>query len=387
MNPVCPDNAAALTSRWNLSSRQHFRQSLSIASTSDCLDSVADAYQTAKAIAVTQDIVQNRPKHAIEESRESDLDPIPLAPSSFLKIVAQVSITEGTLMHVADIVLDCLQPLVALRNGSKMEVAPIVERSRPATPSACHGGQENGDGNCLSSTNNSASSLAVIDGPPPSSSSATDCSRQSLILPHLNGNRPITRAEASAFSSSPFPNDESLSSNLHERISSANIRSHQTILWEERFKELCTFRSVHGHCFVPHNWDKSTALAKWVKRQRYQYKLKIEGKHSALTETRQGRLEQLGFVWDSHSAIWEERLRELRDFQSKNGHCNVPSTHQENHSLSIWVQCQRRQYKLFRQGTRCHMNEERIRKLEGIGFVWNPREKKADSTNTEGNII
>jgi Helicase associated domain len=119
---------------------------------------------------------------------------------------------------------------------------------------------------------------------------------------------------------------------------SKGLRCYQTKLWQDRFNELRQFAERHGHCLVPHNWKENLPLAKWVKRQRYQITLKNEGKHSTLTSDRQQALEDLGFVWDSHSAVWEERLQELQTFKLKNGHCNVPSTFRENHSLSIWVQ-------------------------------------------------
>lgn len=158
---------------------------------------------------------------------------------------------------------------------------------------------------------------------------------------------------------------------------SKGFRSYQTALWGERFEELQRYAKAHGNCLVPHNWKENLSLAKWVKRQRYQYKLKMERKHSTLTDERQAALEGLGFIWDSHSAVWEERLQELKEFKQRHGHCNVPSTYSENHSLSIWVQCQRRQYKLHRSGggKRSHMSSDRIAKLDDLGFVWDPRNR------------
>ena len=74
-----------------------------------------------------------------------------------------------------------------------------------------------------------------------------------------------------------------------------------------------------------------------VKRQRYQYKLKQEQKHSTLTDERQALLEKMGFVWDSHHVAWLERWNELRDFHRVNGHSNVPTNYPQNRQLSIWV--------------------------------------------------
>jgi hypothetical protein len=158
-----------------------------------------------------------------------------------------------------------------------------------------------------------------------------------------------------------------------EEATALRLRSNQNDSWGENFRELVKYREAHGDCLVPHNWDTSRRLAQWVKRQRYQFKLKNEGRHSNLTRERQTALENLGFVWDSHAAVWEERLRELLEFRQVHGHCNVPSTFPENPQLTVWVKCQRRQYKLFRTGKRASVTTDRMTKLTNLGFSWNPR--------------
>ena len=42
-------------------------------------------------------------------------------------------------------------------------------------------------------------------------------------------------------------------------------------------------------------WDKG--LGKWVSKQRQEYKLHTEGKHSQMTAGRIEKLEKLGFKW------------------------------------------------------------------------------------------
>jgi hypothetical protein len=144
--------------------------------------------------------------------------------------------------------------------------------------------------------------------------------------------------------------------------------------WNQRFRDLLKFRGKYGHCFVPLDWPQNPSLAHWIKHQRYQYKAKLEGKHSTLTEVRQETLEELGFVWDSHRATWQERFNEMVVYREIHGHSNVPSRDEENPKLSSWMKCQRRQYKLYTQGGKSHMTPERIAKLSSIGFVWFPRQ-------------
>ena len=209
--------------------------------------------------------------------------------------------------------------------------------------------------------------------------------------------------------------------------------------WEERYQQLVEFRNRYGHCLVPHNWEPNRALAQWVKRQRHQYKLKMKNlqqeeqaqeeegsncvdsnkwcggggtsmKRSTLTALRQQKLESIGFIWSTHNVLWEEKYVELQQFLKENGHCNVPSKYPTNPKLSVWVRCQRRQYKLLMtkgkgRGGGCgsgttkkktktngskkvveneeHQQEqlssmtmERISKLKVLGFNFNPRNLK-----------
>jgi Helicase associated domain len=151
------------------------------------------------------------------------------------------------------------------------------------------------------------------------------------------------------------------------------FRPYQAGQWTEKFDELCMYRQRFGHCLVPHTYKENLPLARWVKRQRYQYKLMLEGKPSTMTEDRVKALEEIGFVWDSQGTAWEERLMELRDFRNAFQHCNVPSNYSENKCLSTWVKCQRRQMKLFREGKPSNMTPERVEKLESLGFEWELR--------------
>lgn len=73
-----------------------------------------------------------------------------------------------------------------------------------------------------------------------------------------------------------------------------------------------------------------------MQRQRYQYKLRQSGQRSTITEERIRALDQVGFVWDSHAAVWIERLEELKQYKEVHGHCNVPSRYGANHQLAIW---------------------------------------------------
>jgi hypothetical protein len=158
-----------------------------------------------------------------------------------------------------------------------------------------------------------------------------------------------------------------------EDESSNFFRAYQAEQWTQRFEELCEFCKLNGHCQVPHAFTNNPALSRWVKRQRYQYKLRLENKPSTMTDERISVLEKIGFVWDSHVAAWEERRNELIEYKKIYGHCNVPSNYSSNRQLAVWIKRQRRQYKFFWDGKPSSMTNERIAALESIGFEWELR--------------
>ena len=111
--------------------------------------------------------------------------------------------------------------------------------------------------------------------------------------------------------------------------------------------------------------------------QRRQYRLLQQGKKSSITEERIAKLEEIGFVWDAKSAnddTWNQRYKELIEYKRKHGDCLVPYNYEPKmqlaESLGLWVIIQRTEYRLFRQGIPSSMTQERIDKLEDIGFKW-----------------
>jgi hypothetical protein len=143
--------------------------------------------------------------------------------------------------------------------------------------------------------------------------------------------------------------------------------------WTLRFQELCEYRERYGNCSVPADWAVNHCLAKWVKRQRYQYKLKKEKRYSTLTPAREAALSKIGFHWKLHQVLWAERFDDLLRFKLEFGHCCVPAKYPANPTLAIWVQSQRRQYKLVMRKETSHMTVERVKKLNSVCFEWEPR--------------
>eukprot|EP00978_Attheya_sp_CCMP212_P025521 scaffold82269_cov40-Attheya_sp.AAC.2 len=141
--------------------------------------------------------------------------------------------------------------------------------------------------------------------------------------------------------------------------------------WDEKFKELMDFKKITGHTNVPRG---SGPLGRWVDRQRTQYHLWKEGKHSRLTNERREKLESIGFTFTCRPSPtitpWDQRLQELVDFKKIKGHTNV---RQESGPIGTWVNTQRRQYHLWKEGKHSQLTNERREKLESIGFTFTCR--------------
>lgn len=156
--------------------------------------------------------------------------------------------------------------------------------------------------------------------------------------------------------------------------------------------ELVKFREAHGHCNVPQS-EPITQLGLWVKHLRAAYNLYVEiqaGQKPASATTQYSnvltldliqRLDGIGFHWgvQRKKPSWESNYELLKKFAEENGHCSVPRT---SAGLAKWAAEQRHLYKKRSQGAKSAMTDERIEKLNGIGFEWRVRRV---SERTKGN--
>lgn len=168
--------------------------------------------------------------------------------------------------------------------------------------------------------------------------------------------------------------DDAIVVNDVEDETTSRFRPHQDKLWLEQFEQLVAFKNKFGHYCVPITYDDDQMLARWVKRQRYQYKRYQDGKPSATNKSRIDLLDSLGFIWDAHAAAWQEKCNELKAYTMQHGHCHIQSHDPQNVKLSTWVKCQRRQYKLLLSGKPSNMTDDRLTALNALGFVWTLRE-------------
>ena len=88
---------------------------------------------------------------------------------------------------------------------------------------------------------------------------------------------------------------------------------------------------------------------------------------------------------NSIDAKWDTKFNELVAYKDAHGgSCNVPHRYAENPQLVTWVSKQRAQYKKSQQDpSTSFMTQERIERLESIGFEWNGRSLKRNACLSE----
>ncbi len=131
--------------------------------------------------------------------------------------------------------------------------------------------------------------------------------------------------------------------------------------WEGNYSNLLKYYKIYGHADVPIKWPENQQLGKWVSYQRSKRRI------NQLSESQIQRLENIKFNWKPKDK-WNEMYANLLEFKNLYGNCNVPRGWQRNPELSNWVNRQRRQYKTGQ------LDEEQIKKLEDVGFLWDIRQ-------------
>lgn len=215
-----------------------------------------------------------------------------------------------------------------------------------------------------------------LQGPPPSTKSMAPPPKKTSTDPMVGQKRSATdmmQVKAESFESkAESPGSDATSAAANQGLK--RFKPYHEDKWMENFHQLLKFKEEHGNCLVPHTYLPNPLLARWVKRQRRQYKLCLERcPQSTMTPERIEILNKEGFVWDSHEITWMRKFYDLIDYRKIHGHCRVPSCSKDHPQLATWVKCQRRQYRLKREGKSSAMTTQRIKLLDDVGFSWEVR--------------
>jgi hypothetical protein len=122
--------------------------------------------------------------------------------------------------------------------------------------------------------------------------------------------------------------------------------------------ELIRYIEKEGNSLVPREYKENLPLGRWVDKQRCHYK------SNYISKERIQKLNEISFVWEPQEVLWSERYDELLEYIKEHGNSLVPQEYEDNTSLGYWVQKQRTLYKTN------SLSDERIQKLNEVGFVW-----------------
>ena len=134
--------------------------------------------------------------------------------------------------------------------------------------------------------------------------------------------------------------------------------------WESKFSELLAHKEKYGNVNV--SKQGLASLGGWVAAQRM---LKNEG---SLSEERIRQLNEIGFVWNPFESQWEAKFCELLAYWKVHGNTNVPTNWPDG--LNGWAKAQRA------NKNKGMLSEEKIRRLDEFGFVWNPHEAQWEAS-------
>ncbi len=153
--------------------------------------------------------------------------------------------------------------------------------------------------------------------------------------------------------------------------------------WETMFEKLKEYKAKHKNTLVPRQWTECKQLGEWVTDQRRQHKYKINQRPTLLTDERERKLNQIGFTWSIRNRTdWNFRFEELKSFKLEHGHCVVPQHFSQNRALGKWVSKQREHYRYFLEQKQSAMTQERIDKLNELGFQWNAKGRRHDNVES-----
>lgn len=133
--------------------------------------------------------------------------------------------------------------------------------------------------------------------------------------------------------------------------------------WMKMYHRLVEYKKKNGTAGVPQRCKADPKLSKWVHNQRQRCR---DNEQMEL-------LNAIGFEWQSAGRFrrsqWEEMYQRLVEYKRLHGTTLVPQRYEADRSLGRWVNKQRTYCKL----------KSRVDLLNGVGFVWNVKEKKDEN--------
>jgi hypothetical protein len=102
-------------------------------------------------------------------------------------------------------------------------------------------------------------------------------------------------------------------------------------VFDNYVEQLLEYENFFGHMNVPQQDKKYRQLGRWVNDQR------TKRTRGILAEEHEDRLDEIGFVWNVIEARWNQRYSELKEFHEKFGDFNVSPQNTEYPKLHSWL--------------------------------------------------
>ena len=111
------------------------------------------------------------------------------------------------------------------------------------------------------------------------------------------------------------------------------IRRENIQEWNRMYLKLEQYKTQHGHCLVPRDYEHDLELGRWVRQQR---------SRRALTSQQTLQLDSLGFVWKvphkkKAQVSFEDMLQRLHAFKNRYGDCMVPAIYPDDLQLGMYA--------------------------------------------------
>ena len=157
--------------------------------------------------------------------------------------------------------------------------------------------------------------------------------------------------------------------------------------WDKMYELAKTYYEAYGNLLIPnkfktingiHKDDNGLPLGSWIRTQRQNLK------KGTLSEERIEKLELIGMVWTATLAPdeqWDLMYELAKTYYETNGNLLIPQRFKTTNGIDYdenglflgkWISKQRQNYK------KDILSEERIKKLELIGTVWDSRKNKSE---------
>lgn len=103
--------------------------------------------------------------------------------------------------------------------------------------------------------------------------------------------------------------------------------------WDSSFNELCKFFELNNHSVVPSDDEELSSLYKWCNKQRFLYSKDM------LSQDRIDKLNSVNFPWDIKLERWMLKYNKLKDYYTEFNTTKVPASYDKE--MYTWCHTQR----------------------------------------------